>query len=70
MTQAQQGHRRTTSSRAQSRSQASRRRRIAQSVSIATHAFEVAGYYPSHYSICYDAEAKTYTIALEGLERR
>ena len=33
-------------------------------------AFEVTGYYPSHYSIRYDTEAKTYVIALEGLERR
>lgn len=33
-------------------------------------AFEKTGYYPSHYSVRYDAEAKTYTIALDGLERR
>jgi hypothetical protein len=33
-------------------------------------AFEVAGYYPSHYSVSYDDDAKTYTIALDGLERR
>lgn len=33
-------------------------------------AFEVAGYYPSHYSVRYDAQARAYTIALEGLEQQ
>lgn len=33
-------------------------------------AFDVEGYYPSHYSVRYDAAAQTYTIALEGLTLR
>lgn len=30
-------------------------------------AFASAGYYPTHYSVRYDEEAKTYAVALEGL---
>lgn len=33
-------------------------------------AVEKPGYYPAQYSVRYDARAKTYTIALEGLKRR
>ncbi len=32
--------------------------------------YEVPGYYPTHYSVRYDAQRKEYTIALEGLTYR